>query len=275
MEYKQFGKTGERVSAVGMGTYYDPLWIIGATLGFKRKADLKIEAIRAGIEEGMNLIDTAEIYRSEPLVAKAIKGIKRDELFIATKVWSNHLRKEKLVKALNNSLKRLELNYVDLYQIHFPNSRVPISETMGAMEELVDQGKIRYIGVSNFTLEQMVEAISSLKKYELASTQMSYSLADRRIERDILPYCKKEGIAVLAYYPLAHGKLSKTDKLIELSKKYNKTPAQISLNWLLSRENVFPIPRASNPQHVRENAASTGWTLSEEDLKLLDATFPP
>lgn len=273
MEYKQFAKSGVRVSAVGMGTYYDPLWIVTAYLGWRRGAQAKIQAIRSGLELGINLVDTAEIYQSEPLVAKAIAGLRREDVFLATKVWSNHLRRDKLIKSLESSMRRLGVSYVDLYQIHFPNPRVPIAETMGAMEEMVDKGKIRFIGVSNFSLEQMVEAQHSLKKYELSSTQMEYSLANRSIEKDILPYCERNGIAVLAYFPLAHGKLASNTELSKIGAKYGKTPSQVALNILASKPNVFPIPRASRVEHVRLNAESVGWRVSDEDKAKIEALF--
>jgi diketogulonate reductase-like aldo/keto reductase len=275
MRYKQFGKNGPKVSEIGMGTYYDPFWIVTAYLGWRRGIKQKIGALITGLSEGITLIDTAEIYRSETVVAEAIKGFKREDLFIATKVWSNHLRREKVFKSLKNSLSRLQTGYVDLYQIHFPNNRVPIAETMGAMEELVDQGKVRYIGVSNFSLEQTIEANSALKKYELASTQMNYSLANRTVEADILPYCEKQGMAVMAYFPLAHGKLAfKRSELATLMQKHSKTAAQIALNWLCSKQNVFPIPRASNPLHVKENLGASGWEISYEDAAELERLFP-
>jgi len=273
VEYKQFAKSGVRVSAVGMGTYYDPLWIATAYLGWRRGAQTKIRAIRSGLELGINLVDTAEIYQSEPLVAKAIAGLRREDVFLATKVWSNHLRRDKLIKSLEASIRRLGVSYVDLYQIHFPNPRVPIAETMGAMEEMVDKGKIRFIGVSNFSLEQMVEAQHSLKKYELSSTQMEYSLANRSIEKDILPYCEKNGVAVLAYFPLAHGRLASDAELSRIGAKYGKTPSQVALNILASKPNVFPIPRASRVEHVKLNAESVGWRISDEDKAKIEALF--
>jgi len=273
VEYKQFAKSGVRVSAVGMGTYYDPLWIAIAYLGWRRGAQTKIRAIRSGLELGINLVDTAEIYQSEPLVAKAVAGLRREDVFLATKVWSNHLRRDKLIKSLEASMRRLGVSYVDLYQIHFPNPRVPIAETMGAMEEMVDKGKIRFIGVSNFSLEQMVEAQHSLKKYELSSTQMEYSLANRSIEKDILPYCEKNGIAVLAYFPLAHGRLASDAELSRIGAKYGKTPSQVALNILASKPNVFPIPRASRVEHVKLNAESVGWRISDEDKAKIEALF--
>ena len=165
--------SGTRVSEVGMGTYYDPQWIATArTIGWKRGAASKVEALKAGLDGGMNFIDTAELYGSESLVARAIKGRKREDLFIATKVWPNHLRRDALVRALEKSLGRLETPYVDLYQVHFPNTRVPIEETMGAMEEMKEKGKTLAIGVSNFSLQQTKDAVAALKKSQLASNQV-------------------------------------------------------------------------------------------------------
>jgi diketogulonate reductase-like aldo/keto reductase len=274
MNRKVFGKTGASVSEIGMGTYYDPLWIARATLGWRRGAATKIEALQAGLEGGINLIDTAEIYRSEPLVARAIEGRKREELFIATKVWPNHLHRDALVAALDRSLRHLRLSYVDLYQIHFYSSRIPLSETMAAMEQLKEQGKIRSIGVSNFSAEQVTEANAALKKSEVVSNQVDYSLADRSIEADLLPFCERNGIVVLAYYPLAHGKLANAgQEMREVCQTYGKTPAQVALNWLASKPNVIPIPRASRATHVKENLGASGWELSQDDKKRLEGIF--
>ena len=257
-----------------MGTYYDPLWVATAFLGWRRGASKKVAAIRAGLDSGMTLLDTAEIYGSEPLVAKAIEGRNREDLFIATKVLPNHLHRDGFFKSLSRSLARLGVSYVDLYQIHWPNPRVPISETMGAMEELIGKGKVLNVGVSNFSLEQVVEANAALKKSQIASVQVSYSLINRQPERNILPYCEKEGIALLAYYPLGHGKLVNNLKLEEFTNKYSKTQPQIALNWLTSKRNVFPIPRASNRAHVAENAAANGWRLDYSDLAKMETLFP-
>jgi diketogulonate reductase-like aldo/keto reductase len=257
-----------------MGTYYDPLWIVTGFLGWKRGASKKVTALKVGLNRGMLFIDTAEIYQSEPLVAEAIRGRKRDELFLATKVWWNHLHHDDVVKSLERSLRRLDTSYIDLYQVHTPNGRVPIRETMSAMEELVGQGKVLAIGVSNFSLEQVKEAQASLSKSQLASIQMPYNLMNRTIERDLLPYCDKESIAVMAYFPLAHGRLAPSDPAIaELSAKYSKTRSQLALRWLAQKKNVFPIPRASDPQHVQLNSEVSGWGLAPEDTARLEALY--
>lgn len=276
-----FGKSGYKVSPMGMGTYYDPSWIFSAKI-LKRQANAenKVHAIRAGIEAGINLIDTAEIYESENLVRKATDGIPREDLFIASKVWPAHFSYDKVIKSCERSLKKLGTDYIDLYQLHFPSRTKNIGETMRAMEKLVDDGKIRHIGISNFSLSQTREAVESLKKHEIASTQMNFNISHRTIEADLLPYCKENGIAILAYYPLGHGKLVTPDqevaKVIEdISNNHGgKTPPQIALNWFYSKfDFVFPIPRASTADHVTENAGSMGWKMTSEEVNRLESVF--
>jgi diketogulonate reductase-like aldo/keto reductase len=278
MEYHEFGKTGFKVSDIGMGTYYDPSYIVTSLVARHHVGRVeKIAALRKGLELGMNLIDTAEVYQSEGIVAEAIKDHDREGLFLATKVSWHHLRYKAVLKAAENSLKRLRCSYIDLYLVHMPNSRVPIEETMKAMEKLVDEGKVRYIGVSNFSLQQMKNAEEALSKNEIASNQVEYSLSVRTIENDVLSYCEQKRIAIMAYRPLAHGALAQPNPRLKLimdniSQKYGeKTPAQIALNWLMRKsEMIFPIPRASRPERVIENAGAVGWSLEAEDVKKLE-----
>jgi diketogulonate reductase-like aldo/keto reductase len=275
MRTKQFGRTSREVTEIGLGTYYDKPWIRIAKHGISIGASRKIKSIRAGLDGGINLIDTAEAYYSEPFVAKAIRGRKRDELFIATKVWLTNLHHDDLISALDGSLRRLETSYVDLYQIHFPNASVPIKETMGAMEEMMEKGKIRAIGVSNFSLDQMTEANSAMARSEIAASQVNYSLVHRKVEKDIIPYCQRNGIAVLAYYPLGHGLLAKPDPRMQaVCQRNSKTPAQVALNWLVSKPGVFAIPRASRAQHVVEDLGASDWGLSDADVAELESAFP-
>jgi diketogulonate reductase-like aldo/keto reductase len=278
MEYRRFGRSGVKVSAIGMGTYYDFTSIVAARLfGIRRGRGDKIAAIRKGIELGINLIDTAEVYQTEPLIAEAIKEYRRDELFIATKVLFLHLRYNQVLKAAERSLRNLQTSYIDLYQIHQPSPLVPIKETMSAMEKLVEEGKVRYIGVSNFSLAQFKAAEEVLSRCELVSNQVEYNLKARRIETDLLPYCEKNNIAVMAYRPIAHGALAEPsgdlrNVIGEISERYGgKTPAQIAINWLLSkREVIFPIPRASRPVRIIENAGALGWRLEAVDMAKLE-----
>jgi len=273
LKLKEFAKTGRKISEIGLGTYYDPAWIATAFLGWRRGASAKVDAIKSGLDAGITLVDTAEIYRSEPLVAKALESRNRDGIFLATKVWPNHLHRDALLKAFNRSLRKLRTSYIDLYQVHWWNPRVSIKETMSAMEELVDAGKLRHIGVSNFNLEQVKEAQSALSRHELSSVQLDYSLIHRNVEKEILPHCDGEGIALLAYYPLGHGKLPSDSRVRKVASANGRTGAQVALQWLAGKPNVFPIPRASTVAHVRENAAAGDWTLTEQERAGLDAEF--
>lgn len=281
MEYCEFGRSGIKVSSIGMGTYYDPLYITMALLfGNQMGRENKIAALNKGFELGINFVDIAEVYQTENLVAEAIKGRRRDDFFIATKVSPIHLKYDSVLKAAEKSLKRLQCSYIDLYQIHWSNPRVPIRETMRAMEKLVENGKVRLIGVSNFSLRQMKEAEEALSRNKLASNQVEYSLKARKIEKDLLPYCEQNGIAILPYRPIAHGALANpSGKLLsmmnEISKKHNgKTPTQIALNWLIVKNKfIFPIPRASRPDRVIENNGAVGWRLENDEINQLESAL--
>jgi len=278
LDYHEFGWTGDKVSVIGMGTYYDPFFIATAMLlRHQNSRDSKIAALRTGLDLGINLIDTAEVYQTENLVAQAIKGHQRDDLFIATKVSPHHLRYSSVLKAADNSLKRLQLSYIDLYQIHFPNPAVPVESTMKAMEQLVEDGKIRHIGVSNFSLEQMKRAENALSSNKLASNQVEYNLKARSVEGSVVQHCEENKIAILPYRPVAHGILTSPagalrSTMEEISRKHEgKTPAQIALNWLITKSRLnFPIPRASRPQRVIEDAGAAGWELDSDDMRNLE-----
>lgn len=277
MEYREF-RDGIKISVIGMGTYYDAPWIALSRLGIFRGRETKIAAIRRGLELGLNVIDTAELYNTEGLVAEAIRGSKRDEVFIASKAWVTHLSYEGVIKAAKRSAERLGTSYIDLYYAHFPPTIHKIEEVMRGMERLVEEGLIRYIGVSNFSLKQIIRAQESLRRAEIAAVQAPYSLIDRRIEHDILPYAKGNGISVFCYYPLGHGRIvsSKAPRIMEeISQRHGgKTVAQIALNWIISKhENAFPIPRASRPEHVEENAGAAGWRLDQGEMAALEGAF--
>ncbi len=278
MEYRDFGWTGVKVSTVGMGTYFDPAFIIAARLlRHQGGRAQKVAALQAGLDRGITLIDTAEIYQTEDIVADAIAGRRREDLFIMTKVFRHHMRSHHVLKAAENSLTRLRCAYIDLYQIHFPNPRVPIDETMKAMKQLVANGKVRFVGVSNFSLDQMQQAEAALAPTPLAANQVEYNLMARQIEADLLPYCEAKQIAVLPYRPIAHGALAAPSARLkavmdEIAQKHGKkTPAQIALNWLLTKSPMIcPIPRASRPERVIENVGAVGWSLDADDMSALE-----
>ena len=227
----------------------------------------QVAALRRGIELGCNMIDTAEMYadgRSEEVVAEAVKDVRKD-VFIASKVSPENLRHDDIIEACQRSLRRLKTSYIDLYQVHWPNPRVPIRETMKAMEELVRSGKIRYIGVSNFSVKQTDEARDSLSKNELVSNQVEYSLRNRAVEADVLPYCEKEKLTLIAYTPLAKGKVPSATIPQAICNKYNLTPIQVMLNWVTRSENTVAIPKSADIKHVEENASSVSVRFSEKE----------
>ena len=255
----------DRVTAIGLGT-----WGIGGYESPDYSRDNEsIEVLRHGLELGINLIDTAEFYgagHSEELVGEAIKGFEREELFIISKVWPSHFSYSKAKKAARESIKRLG-TYIDLYLLHWPgDSWRKIEETLHALEELVDDGLIRYIGVSNFDLELLKRSQETMKKYEIVANEVKYSLRDRWPETSgLLDYMKREKIALIAYTPLEKGSLARNSCLEEIGRKYGKTPAQVALNYLIWEENVIAIPKAGRKEHVEENAGAMGWRLSKED----------
>ncbi len=262
MEYKELDRTGTHLPVLGLGTY-------GTGFSYGSSFSNSVDALRRGIDLGMSLIDTAESYgagRSEEIVGEAIKG-RRDQVFLATKVGPENVAYDRLLRSAEKSLKRLDTSYIDLYQIHFPNPWVPIQETMRAMERLVGEGKIRYVGVSNFSVKETHEAQQALSETTLASNQVEYSLIERSIEQDLLPYCQQEKITIIAYTPIARGFILQGEigrRLREIGCRYNKTPIQVALNWLISKEGVIAIPKAVHIEHVNENVGAVGWRLSDE-----------
>jgi len=259
MNLKELGKTGVLLPEVGLGTW---------------QYHGGVEPIRKAIVLGSSLVDTAESYCTEEIVGEAVKEL-RNRVFIATKVSPRHFRRSDVLMAADRSLERLRTDYIDLYQLHSPNCTVPIEETMGAMEELVDKGKIRFIGVSNFSVSELQKAQKALSKYGLVSNQVRYSLVDRSVEVGLLRYCAKNKITVIAYSPLAHGinHIEGKDPRAILSRVAalaGKTEAQVALNWCISRENVIAIPKASSVEHVVQNCDASGWRLSSEQIRLLE-----
>jgi diketogulonate reductase-like aldo/keto reductase len=272
---RKFGWTGLDVPVIGMGT-----WMIeGRSRDAERRA---IEALRLGLDLGMNHIDTAEMYgngRVEELVAEAVDG-QREKVFLVSKVLPSNASYEGTLKACERSLKRLKTDFIDLYLLHWPSSQHPIEETMRAMERLVDEGMIKFIGVSNFDVEQLREVQKALVKHRIACNQVLYHLAYRGIERELLPYCAENGIAIVGYSPFGHGNFLSSHSrggkvLAEIAKRQNRTVRQVALNFLTRDSNLFTIPKAGNPDHIRDNSGAVGnWKLTDEDIAAIDRTFP-
>jgi diketogulonate reductase-like aldo/keto reductase len=267
LEKRELGKTREKVPVIGMGT-----WLIGEARDEART--LEIQALRRGLELGMTLIDTAEMYGrgdAEKLVGEAIKGA-RDDAFIATKVSPEHFGYDDLLKSCEASIRRLGVKEIDLYQLHWPSHQVPIEETMKAMEELVSRGRVRYVGVSNFSVAQTLKAREALPRSELVSNQVRYSLTHRSIEPNLLPFCEKEKITAIAYSPLDTGRLPRKVPQALLD-KYGVTMAQLMLNWVTYKESVIAIPKASSVEHIEENAAAVDRRMSADDYRALSRMF--
>jgi len=254
---KHIGATGVEVPEIGIGTYL-----------YKGSSDL----LRQGIDLGATFIDTAELYENEEVVGRAIKGV-RDRVFVATK--THHWKHNDVLRCAEASLQRLGISTIDLYQVHWPNAAVPIEETMGAMEELVRQGKVRFVGVSNFTIPEFARAQAALRSIKIVSNQMRFSLVDRTVERDVLPYCHKHGVTLIAYSPLGHNfqKILEADRagvLVQHSRATGKTPAQIALNWCVAKPGVVAIPKTESVIHLDENCGGSSWRLSKDQIALLD-----
>jgi diketogulonate reductase-like aldo/keto reductase len=272
MTTRKFSWAGINVPVIGQGT-----WMMEGSREVEKRA---VEALRLGLDLGMTHIDTAELYgdgRVEELVAEAITG-RRDEVFLASKVMPSHASFEGTLRACERSLKRLRTDWLDLYMLHWPGNH-PIRETMRAMEKLVDEGLIRFIGVSNFDVEDLMAAESALRNERMASNQVLYHLGDRGIERRLLPYCARREIAVVAYSPFGHGNFPSPNSiggrvLAEIAERHGRTPRQVALNFLTRHPSVFTIPKTTRPERVRENAEGVGWALTREEIASIDRAFP-
>jgi diketogulonate reductase-like aldo/keto reductase len=259
---------GERIPRIGLGT-----WRIGgeASPDHTRDAEM-INLIRAAIDMGYSLIDTAEMYASghtETLIGQAMRGYNRSELFIITKVWHTQLRYRDVIQSLNQSLHRLDTDYVDLFLIHWPNPSIHLEETFEAMNELASQGKARHLGVSNFDLSALKRA-RTLAKPTLANVQVRYSLTQRMpAQNGMLAYCQENDIVLTAYSPIKGGLLSRPS-LQEIAHKYGVRPAQVALNWLIRQPKVNTIPMSTNPAHLKDNLGAIDLTLENEDIRMLD-----
>ena len=258
---------GRAVPALGQGT-----WNIGDSAA-TRKAE--IATLRRGIDCGMTLIDTAEMYgsgRSETLVGEAIAGL-RERVYLVSKVLPSNASLEGTVKACEASLKRLQVETIDLYLLHW-RGRYPLRDTAKAFERLLEQGKIRAWGVSNFDVDDMVELFDVSGGSSCAVNQVLYNPEHRGIEFDLLPWCRKRHVTVMAYSPVGQGgRLLNSGALRGVAHKHKVSPAQAALAWCL-RQPVVAIPKASSVKHVEENAAAGDLVLDEQDLAEIDKAYP-
>ena len=305
MEYTDIADGKMRISKVGIGTWQGA----GEDWGSDVETGKIKDAIIRANELGVNLIDTAEVYgegQSEKIVGRALEELDRDDVIVATKV-NAHLRYDDVKKACENSLERLNIEKIDVYQIHWPDpwQQIPMKETMRAMEDLYLEGKIENIGVSNFAVRDLREARESLEETDVIWNQVRYNMLERQIEREVLPYCRREDIAVIAYSPLAQGALTgkygpenlpvdniRTDRptfrnnifkksnlkeisdllsvMEDISNNHDKTVAQIAINWVARKSGVIPIVGAKRPEQAEWNANAVGWEISEDEAEEID-----
>ncbi len=302
MEYKTLGNTGEKISAVGLGA-----WQFSESWGLL-DYDLAKKIIETAVTNGVTLIDTAIVYgmgKSEDFVGRAVEelGVK-DDVFIATKIPGEMLAEHDVYKAVQGSLRRLRRGSIDLMQVHWPPcwNNIPTCEYMRALEKLVFKGLISYIGVSNFNPILVEEANYCLSREEIVSNQVRYNILEREAEKEIIPHALATGMTILAWSPLAKGAVTGkyslknlpsfkdvraeepvfhphnfkqveelVEKIKETAKKYNKTPAQVALNWIMTAyPNIVPIPGAKKPEQVLDNIGAVGWNLSYKDWSALE-----
>ncbi len=306
MNYRRLGRTGLKISEIGLGSWW--------SYGKKVEQEESVRCIRRAFELGMNFFDSADVYetgKAETILGGAIQPLPREQLVIATKcagtAWTGPLGKglsrKHVVEALHASLRRLQLDYIDLYQVHWPDAETPIEETLKAFDDLIRQGKVLYAGCSNFAAFQIEEAARFAERYNITrfeSVQPVYSMFSRKIEADLLPYCGQQGVGVVVYSPLAQGLLTgkyrqgqpipagsrwadrgeammherygrnvteKVEMLISIAQRLGKNLSQLALAWILRRPEVTSaIIGATRVQHVDENLADAGWRIPEDAL---------
>jgi diketogulonate reductase-like aldo/keto reductase len=263
-------RDGERVPVLGQGT-----WRMGENT---RTHQDEVAALRLGIELGMTLIDTAEMYGeggAEKVVADAIEE-QRDRVFVVTKAYPHNASRTELPKACERSLKRLRIDAIDLYLLHWQERSTQLTETVDAFEKLRTTGKIKRWGVSNFDVDDMKQLWAIENGTDCAANQVLYNLENREIESGLVQWSQKNEIPIMAYSPVGHGRgLLESATLKKIAKRHDATTSQIALAWVLRQSRVIAIPKASKEKHVRDNARSIEIELTNEDLADLDREFPP
>lgn len=262
------GRDGIALPPLGLGT-----WRMGEN--HAARAD-EAAALRLGLDLGMVLVDTAEMYGdggAERVVADAIDG-RRDGVFLVSKVLPQNASREGTVRACEASLKRLRTAWLDLYLLHWPGPH-PLEETIAGFARLEEQGKIRSWGVSNFDVDEIADVAGRPGGEGVSANQVLYNLGRRGIERNLLPWCERRGVVVMAYAPFEHGRLRRGEALDRVARRHDASPMQIALAWTMRHDRVVAIPKAARPEHVRQNAAAADLVLTEEDLADLDRDYPP
>ncbi len=268
LKQKQFGGGGPQVSAIGQGTWY-------IDRGNRESA---VAALRRGIDLGMTHIDTAEMYGdAELVIAEAIAG-RRDEIFLVSKLLPGNASRRGTIAACERSLARLKTDRLDCYLLHWRGS-YPLAETVAAFEQLVGAGKIRSWGVSNFDVDDLDEIREVAGDGRIACNQVLYHLQERAIEHAVIPWCAKQGVAVVAYSPFGHSDFpdprSRAGELLQtIAERHAASPRQVALSFLIRHPGLFAIPKASTLEHAADNAAAGSLVLGDDEIAALDKAFP-
>ena len=260
--------SGEEVPVLGQGT-----WYMGED---RRKRASEIAALQLGLDLGLTLIDTAEMYgdgETEELVGEALVG-RRDKVFIVSKVLPSNASRTGTVSACDRSLKRLRTDRIDLYLLHWRGG-VPLADTLAGFEALIKAGKIRHWGVSNFDIDDMEELSGISGGDAVATNQVLYNLTRRGIEFDLLPSCQCDGVPIMAYSPIEQGRVLRHAAVKSIASELGVSAAQVALAWVLREPHVIAIPKAGTEEHVRDNLAALDVRLTQENLADLDRAFPP
>ena len=260
--------SGEKVPALGQGTWY---------MGDKPETRAEeVATLQLGLDLGLKLIDTAEMYgegKAEELIGQAIAG-RRDQAFLVSKVYPHNASRKGTIAACERSLRRMRTGHIDLYLLHW-RGNLPFGETLEGFSALQKAGKIRYFGVSNMDLDDMLELISLPGGADVATNQLLYNLARRGIEWDLLPWLRGKRIPVMAYSPIEQARLLSNPKLIDFATRHGMSPAQAALAWLMTKGDVIAIPKTGRRERVKENIGALDHDLTAEQLRELDSLFPP
>jgi 2,5-diketo-D-gluconate reductase B len=252
---------GINIPALGYGTW-------------QLRGDGCVKSVAQALEVGYRHIDTAQIYENEAEVGTAIKasGLPRNEIFVTTKVWMTNVKEGALQKSVDDSLKKLQLPFVDLLLIHWPVTDTPFAEQMNALQQVQKEGKTKLIGVSNFTVAQMTE-VSERLGVQIATNQVEYH--PFLSQQPVLDYIRSEDMFLTAYSPLARGKIDDSRVIKDIAARLNKTPGQVTLRWLLEQENVAAIPKAGSEKHMRDNFNIFDFSLTEDEMRQIHAEAKP
>jgi len=248
----------KEIPSIGFGTW-------------QLSGNICLKSVEYALKIGYRHIDTAEIYGNEEQIGEAIKNskIKREEIFITSKAWQEKLDYERVIKACNISLKKLQTDYLDLYLIHWPDKYLNIEEILKAFKKLRDDNKIKMFGVSNFTINHLKDSLKIAEKINLSITTNQVEFHPLFYQKELLNFCNEKNIKITAYSPLAQGDVFKNKTLINISNKYKKNPGQIAIKWVLQK-GMITIPRSSKENHIRENF-DLNFELSKEDMKEIDS----